>query len=134
MELFNKTYNNIAELVGRILIGSLFALAGANKILGFSGTAGWMASMGLPLAEVLLVLTIILELVGGVMLVLGIKVREVSFLLAGFVILATAIFHTSNLSEQTNMLLFTKNLMILGGLLIMSSKKPNSFVISKKLQ
>lgn len=127
--IFNKTYNDVADLIGRILIGGFFAYAGFGKILGFSGTAGWMASVGFPMAEFFLVLTIILELVGGIMLMLGIKVKEIAFLLTGFVILASIIFHSPFDPDQK--LYFTKNMMIVGGLLILSSTKSTSFYLSK---
>ena len=131
MVLLNKSYDDYADVIGRLLIGAIFAYAGIGKILSFEGTAGWIASVGLPFASLLLVLVIVLELFGGIMLVLGIKTKFVAFLLAGFTILATLIFHTSNLSDMTNQLLFTKNLMILGGLLFISSKSAGRFSLLK---
>jgi putative oxidoreductase len=109
-------YLNITELTGRILIGLLFVMAGFTKISGFEGTAGWMASMGLPMASFLLVLTIILEIGGGIALMIGYKTKTVAFLLTGFTILATLIFH-SDFTVAGQDMLFMKNIMIIGGLL-----------------
>ncbi|MCA9460043.1 MAG: DoxX family protein [Nanoarchaeota archaeon] len=121
MEKINLTiYENFSTLLGRVLIGGLFAFAGFGKISGFEGTAGWMASAGLPFASFLLILTIILELGGGIALILGYKTKLIAFLLAGFTLLATLLFH-NNLSDMNQMLFFTKNLMIVGGLLAFSS-------------
>ena len=54
-----------AALIGRALLAFVFIPAGYSKIGGFAGTAGYMASKGLPAVEVLLALTIVLELGGG---------------------------------------------------------------------
>ena len=75
-------------LLGRILLSAIFIIAGISKITGFSNTAAYMASKGLPMAEVLLVLTIIIELGGGVMILVGWKARWA----------ATAIFFIFNSS------------------------------------
>ena len=45
-------------LVGRILLGVFFVMSGFEKITGFSGTVGYIAAAGLPLANVVAVLTI----------------------------------------------------------------------------
>lgn len=126
-----KQVESYIEVIGRTLIGGLFAYAGFGKILGFAGTAGWMASAGLPFAQFLLVLTIILELIGGIMLIVGYKTKIVSYLLAGFVVLATAIFHT-DFTVQNQTLLFNKNIMIIGGLLILASRKPGKISLDRK--
>jgi putative oxidoreductase len=76
-----------------------------------------MESMGVPGA--LLPLVILLEVVGGLTLMLGWHTRITAFLLAGFTIVATLIFH-SNLGDQTQMLFFLKNLAIAGGLLLVA--------------
>ena len=67
----------------------------------------------------LLPLVILLEVVGGLTLMLGWQTRITAFLLAGFTIVATLIFH-SNLGDQTQMLFFLKNLAIAGGLLLVA--------------
>ena len=60
-----------APLVGRTLLALIFIFAGFHKITGFEGTAGYMASHGLPMPQVLLVATIVIELIGGLMLLIG---------------------------------------------------------------
>ena len=113
-----KHFQDIAAPIGRILLALMFVVAGLNKISGYSGMQGYMESMGVPGA--LLPLVIALEVLGGVVLMLGWHTRLTAFLLAGFTILATLIFH-SNLGDQTQMLFFMKNLSIAGGLLLVGS-------------
>ena len=113
-----KTFQELAAPVGRVLLALMFLLAGLNKVSGYSGTQGFMESMGLPGA--LLPLVILLEVAGGILLMLGWHTRVTAFLMAGFTILATLIFH-SNVGDPTQMLFFMKNLSIAGGLLLVVS-------------
>jgi putative oxidoreductase len=79
---------------------------------------GYMDSMGVP--GVLLPLVIAVEVLGGLALMLGWHTRITAFLLAGFTLLATLIFH-ANIGDPAQYLLFMKNLSITGGLLLVVS-------------
>lgn len=112
-------------LAGRVLIALIFIVSGFGKIAGFAGTSGYMASKGLPLVPVLLVLTIIVELGGGLMVLLGIKARWASTALLLFMIPVTLIFHpfwaVDAASAQMQQIMFLKNLAIMGGLLYIAA-------------
>lgn len=118
----NPTVINLAALVGRILLALMFVLAGFNKIGGFEGTVGYIASKGLPMPSVLAVLTIVLEIGAGLALMAGWRARWAAFALAGFTVLASVIFHNywAMPAEQqmVQMLMFMKNLAVTGGLLM----------------
>lgn len=111
--------------VGRALLGVLFVLSGMFKIGGFAGVAGWMASAGLPLASVLLVLTIAVEIVGGLTLISGWNARWGALVLALFLVPVSLVFHgfwsadAANYQNQFNH--FFKNIAILGGMLVVFS-------------
>lgn len=124
-----QSLQNLAAPLGRILLALIFVLAGINKITGYTGTQGYMESMGVP--GVLLPLVIVVELVGGLALMLGWQARLTAFLLAGFTVLATLIFH-SNLGDQTQFLFFLKNLSITGGLLMVFSFGAGPFSIDNR--
>jgi len=124
-----KHLQDLAAPIGRILLALMFVLAGLNKISGYSGMQGYMDSMGVPGA--LLPLVIALEVVGGLILMLGWHTRLTAFLLAGFTLLATLIFH-SNLSDQTQFLFFMKNLSIAGGLLMVVSHGAGPYSIDNR--
>ncbi|MGO4474848.1 DoxX family protein [Massilia sp. 2TAF26] len=108
--------------VGRALVGSLFVVSGIGKILGFAGVAGWMASMGLPFASLLLAATVALEVGGGLALVTGFQARWASLGLALFLVPVTLIFHAfwgAGAAEFQNQLNhFLKNVAILGAMLV----------------
>jgi putative oxidoreductase len=109
-------------LIGRVLIAAMFVYAGYGKIGGFDGIAGYIASKGLPLSQLLAAGTIALEIVAGAMLIAGWKTRWAAFALAAFTVAATLLFHNfwAFPADQfrTQQLFFLKNMAITGGLLM----------------
>jgi putative oxidoreductase len=107
---------------GRALVGLLFVVSGINKVLAFSYVSGWMASMGLPLASLLLAGAIALEVGGGLALMTGFQARWASLGLALFLVPVTLIFHAfwgAGAAEFQNQLNhFLKNVAILGAVLV----------------
>ncbi len=109
---------NYALDIGRILLSLVFLGSAATKIADPAGTQAYMAAYGLPMTSALLLGAIATELLGGLALLVGLKTRRVAFVLSGFLLSATLIFHTS-LGEQQQLLHFLKNVSILGGLLLL---------------
>lgn len=109
---------NAAELTGRALLVTLFLLSGIGKITAYGATAGYMASAGVPGA--LLPLVIVMEISGSLAIVLGWQTRLVAVLLAGFTLLAGVLFH-NNFGDQTQMIMFLKNLSITGAFLMLAA-------------
>lgn len=103
-------------VVGRIFIAALFVTQGVYKFMGLAGTAAFIGSVGLPMPMVLAVLAATLEVIAGVMLIVGYKTKIAAWALALFTIVATAIFH-NQLGDQMQQLMALKNLSILGGLM-----------------
>ena len=129
-----NTVNTLAPLLGRILLAVLFIPAGIHKITGFAGTSAYMASKGLPLTDVLLALTIIIELGGGIMLLIGLRAKEVALLIFLFLIPVTVIFHGFWAVEDAAMqsreqIAFMKNIGIMGGLLFVAAFGAGKFSI-----
>ena len=118
----NSTTTHLAALVGRILLAAIFVSSGFQKIGGFAGTAGYIASKGLPLPEVGAVIAIVVEVGAGIALILGFKARWAALALAVFTVAATFLFHNywTFPADQKfmQMLMFWKNLAMTGGLLM----------------
>ena len=108
----------LTELVARGLLGIMFVMAGIGKTgAGYAGTVAYMDAMGVPGA--LLPLVIALEIIGGVLVIIGFKVEWAAYALAGFSLLAGVIFH-ANFADQMQSILFMKNIAIVGGLMILA--------------
>jgi putative oxidoreductase len=108
-------------LIGRVLLGLLFLVAGIRKIMLYSGSVAYFTKLGFPAPEVMAVLAILIEVGGGALLILGWQTRRVSWLLVLFVVIATAMAHrfwefdAPQYANQMNH--FLKNAAIVGGLL-----------------
>jgi putative oxidoreductase len=106
----------IIQVVARVLLAHIFVLAGLNKIGGYADTQAYMDAMGVP--GILLPLVIILELAGGLALIVGWQTRWAAYALAVFTAVAAVIFH-SDFGQQVQMILFMKNWAMVGGLLLL---------------
>lgn len=109
---------NAADLVGRVSLSAIFALAGYNKLGAYEGTAGYMDAMGV--SSSLLPAVIALELLGAIAIVLGFQTRIAALALAGFSVVSAVIFH-ANLADQMQFLMFFKNIAMAGGFLILAA-------------
>lgn len=111
----NRRYLKIAA---RIFLSALFVIIGFTKLMNFAGTAAFIGAAGLPIPQVFTALAIIFELGGGLMLLFGFNKRIAVSMLIIFTVLSTALFHIKNLTtDQLQMIMFLKNLAIVGGLM-----------------
>lgn len=131
----NPNTQNVAALAGRILLAVIFLISGFGKIGGFEGTAGYIASKGLPMPQVVTALTILVELGGGLLLAIGYKARWAALALGIFTLLAAIIFHdfwaaeaAQKMNQQIN---FLKNLAITGGMLMVFAFGPGRHSVDK---
>ena len=83
---------------------------GMSKIFNYEATSAWMDAMGVP--SIFLPFVIILEVVGGLAIIIGWKTRPIALALAVFSVLSALIFH-SNFADQNEMANFMKNLYLL---------------------
>lgn len=121
----NDKYSAYVSLAGRILLALMFIPAGFGKLTNIGGTAGYIASGGLPFPSVLAVLVGALELFGGLALVIGFKVRWVGLAMALFTLVASMVFHpfwsVPEAQQMVTKLLFMKNISVVGGMLLISA-------------
>ena len=110
--------NKVVNLISRILMAQIFLIAGIGKISAYAGTQHYMAAYGLP--GTLLPLVILLEVGGGLALLLGFQTRIAAWALALFSIAAALIFHT-HFAEQMQQINFMKNLVMAGGLMLLAT-------------
>ena len=125
-----------AALAGRTLLAVPFVVSGYGKIGAFAATAGMMAGKGLPAPEVLLALAIVVELGGGLALVIGWMTRWSALAILVFTVVATLVFHNfwafpadQALMQQIS---FMKNLSIIGGLLLLIAFGPGRYAVDRR--
>ena len=115
--------------IGRLLISGMFVMSGLNKIGNYDNTAGWMDAMGVPGA--LLPLVIALEVLGGVAIIVGWKIRIFACLFAGFCLMSAILFH-ANFADQVEMIMFMKNISIAGGFLFLVAHGAGNYSLDNR--
>ncbi len=112
-------------VVGRVLLALMFILAGWSKLTGIEGTAGYIASGGLPFATALAVIVGLLELFGGLAIAFGFQARWAALALGLFTLAASVLFHKfwAVPADQAfvQQLMFMKNLSVAGGLFTLAA-------------
>jgi putative oxidoreductase len=117
-------------VLGRVLLSAIFILSGLNKLQHFSFMAGMMAEKGIPLASVALVISLFIEIGGGLMVLTGFKAKYAALVMALWLIPVTLVFHhfwgIPAAQQQDQMTNFLKNVAIMGGLLVLASASPET--------
>ena len=112
--------------VGRVMLGLYFLLPGISKIPTYAGTTEYMLLHNIPLASILLPITIVLQIGLGVMLIIGYRIKESALILAALTIFINIGMHdfwneypNTDAGHETQN--FVKNLAIFAGLLVLSA-------------
>ena len=123
-------------LAGRILLALIFVTSGYGKLMAFDATAGYIASKGLPLPQLAAAGAIAVELVGGILLVIGWQARWAATAIFLFLIPTTLIFHPFWAAEVARkgmeQIQFMKNLSIMGGLLYVMAYGAGPFSLDNR--
>jgi putative oxidoreductase len=108
--------NDAAAFLGRLLLSVIFVLSGFQKLAEFNGTVAFMGSEGLPFPLIAAVVAIVVECVGGILLIVGYQTRLTGIVLAVWCI-ATALVAHRDFGNGDQMIHFLKNVAMAGGLL-----------------
>lgn len=110
-------------LLGRLFFALIFVIAGSNHFS--SQTIAYAASQGVPLASIAVPLAGVLAILGGLSILLGYRARIGAWLIVLFLAAVTPTMHkfwtvTDPMMQQMQMIMFMKNLAMLGGALLIS--------------
>ena len=126
----------VVLLLARVLLASLVLAFAARGMVAFSLTAAYFAKLGFPVPIAAAALSIAIQLLAGLMLVLGWKTRPAAWLLVAYVLVATAVAHrywefdpAYQLAQFGN---FYKNLAIIGGLALLATFGPGRLSIDRR--
>ncbi|GAB5463805.1 DoxX family protein [Hoeflea alexandrii] len=123
--------NSLQLLIGRVLLSIIFILLGFGKLGAVEGTAGYMASMGIPLPGLTVWLVIALEILGGIAILLGFFTRYAAWALAAFCVASGYLGHFQP-EDQMQMTSFMKNLAMAGGFLALAAAGAGSFSVDAR--
>lgn len=129
--MHSPALNNTTALAGRIMLAAIFLFTGWGKIGGYDGTVAYMAKFGVPGA--LLPLVIAVEIVGGLLIVIGWQTRLVAVGLAIFTLVAAYFFHT-NFGDSGQRIHFLKNVAMAGGFLLLAVSGPGAWSVDGRRQ
>lgn len=123
--------NSAIALIGRILLSIIFILSGFSKLTAIGGTAGYFGSLGLPAPTLVAILVGLLELLGGLAVLLGFFTRIGAYALAAFCIASALVAHMG-WEEQMQLIQFQKNLALAGGLLMLAAFGPGAISVDAR--
>ena len=122
--MFSQLQNPFA-LLSRVLLAALFLPAGLAKLTGFDATVAYITAVGLPAPTLAAAAALVLEIGGGIALILGFGTRFAALALALFTLIASVVFHAywAAPADQAfvTQLLFFKNIGVTGGLLAIAA-------------
>ena len=112
---------HIIEVLGRILLSSLFLIEGVRKFFFQEETIMYMEEYGVP--EILFFPSLILEILFPILLIIGYKTRISALIMALFTLTVAIIFHT-DFQNQMELIIFLKDIGMAGGFLIIAANEP----------
>jgi len=128
MNTSTSSFHHILVLIGRIGFAALFLPSGIGKLVATGSAAGFIASKGLPLPQVLAIVSGVVEVVGALMLLAGWRTRWAALGLAAFTLFAAVLFHDYWAAPTAQVMFqrisFFKNLGIAGGLFVLAAFGP----------
>ena len=117
---------SLLATMGRVLLGLYFIIPGITKITGYDATSQYMADHGMILVPFFLILTIIIQVGGGLIMVAGYQTKITAFILAGLTLVISLVMHdfwtmpAGELQTGHETQNFVKNMAIMAGLLAMA--------------
>lgn len=117
---------SLLATMGRVLLGLYFIIPGITKITGYDATSQYMADHGMILIPFFLILTIIIQVGGGLIMVAGYQTKITAFILAGLTLVISLVIHdfwtmpAGELQTGHETQNFVKNMAIMAGLLAMA--------------
>jgi putative oxidoreductase len=116
---------------GRVLIALIFLISGFGKIASPAATLDHISAANLPFPLLAYIVAIVVEIGGGILLVLGFQTRLAGAVLAVFCVVAALGFHSA-FSDPNQIVHFLKNISMAGGLLQVVAFGAGSFSIDHR--
>ena len=118
-------------LVGRLLPLVIFFTAGTNKILHTAVMQEYMVNHNAHVPTILIYPAIVVQIIPPIMVVLGYKTRYAALALAGFCVIAPALFH-SDFGNPSEVEQFFLDFVNAGGFLFMFANGPGALSLDRR--
>jgi len=118
---------NTCLVVGRFLLGGYFILPGLQKIIQYQRMTDYMLAHSVPFTDILLPLTLVIQIAAGLAIIVGFKGKLAAFILAGLTLIISLYMHdfwnmVDGMERNHEMQNFVKNMAIMAGLLIINAQ------------
>lgn len=124
---------DLALLVGRILLVAIFPISAWSKITGWPGIVETLAQQGAPLPMPGGLLAVAVEMLGALLVILGLWTRWAAVALMLYVAGATIVAHRfwefAPPQQFGQMMQFLKSLAMIGGLLLLALVGPGRYAV-----
>ena len=119
-----RTVDSGVIFFARLALAALFLWGGIMKLLGYSDFVAYLHGMNVPYQQVVAPIVVAIEGLGGLLLIVGYKVRPLALLMAVYTIATAMVGHNfwdaTNAAVQHDMVIhFWKNVAIAGGFLLL---------------
>ncbi len=118
-------------LLGRVLMSAIFLRGGYGKLMAPTATMGMFTHYHLPLVGAAYALAVVVELLGGALVLVGWKMRLVAPVMAVWCI-ATALVAHLHPDDTMQMINFMKNLCMAGGFLQLAAFGAGRFSVDRR--
>ncbi len=118
-------------LLGRLLMSAIFIEGGLHKALAPTATIAMMQHYNLPLPQAGFLVAVLVELLGGLAILVGYRTRWVAVILAAWCI-ATAFIAHYHPGDTNNMIHFMKNVCMAGGFLQLAAWGAGRFSLDRR--
>ena len=130
--------SSLLDAIPRSLMAFFFIASGAGKVFAFQQSSTIMASVGFSHPIFFLIGIIILEIGGGLSLLLRFETKFVSIILIMFLILATIVFHARFICDPVSgpdqFVQVIKNIAIIAGLITFVEDRGGLFSRDNRLR
>lgn len=119
-----RAVDSFTILIARLALSVLFLWSGVMKLLGYGAFVAYLQAKGVPFVQIAAPVATAIEVLGGIMLIVGLLIRPLGLVMAVYTI-ATAIlghdfWNVADAALQHDMVIhFWKNVGIAGGFLLL---------------
>ncbi|HZR23662.1 MAG TPA: DoxX family protein [Vicinamibacterales bacterium] len=112
---------HLGEFAARVLVVPIFVTSGIGKLTAWNSNVAYMATRQLPAIRLLLATAALIELIGSVCVISGVRLRTAAIVLGVYLVIVTCTFHdfwnVSGMNASMQRTQFLENVAIVGGLL-----------------